>query len=378
VADWIAVCYGALDVEARDDFEGLPELLVLPVFPVANPVALSGEVASFWRRMVAGPVTDEEVTEDERYLLAEFAAFGIASCVLTHPARLREIPQPWLFSPMHELVNSLVASVARDSGVEVLFIKGPVLTRQQLRHKKHSGDVDVWVEPGKISLLEASLAEWGWSSQFVVWDGSNVTHSSAMDPGDWGCQIDIHGFFPGVGVEPEEAFVVIGEASEIVPFAGVEAHCPSRPVHAVISALHSVRPEIGKEVSADRLEKAVGVLQKAGEETLVVARTLGASAPLDAVFRTAFPEADIPDPGPLPASWVWRTKGNVFVAFFSALNGVPRRQRFGYFWRVIWPSEEAAIASEARAGSMERRPLRMRLNRLGRGARQALSRWKDQ
>ncbi|HMR48022.1 MAG TPA: hypothetical protein PKE40_02260 [Arachnia sp.] len=279
MTEWVAVSYGALDVRGREDFEGSPEILVLPVFPAGNPVGLSGDVAEFWRCFVGAPVPDTELSEGERELVEEFVAFGIVSSDPGHPARIREVPEPWLHSPMHELVNSLVISVARDAGIDILMIKGPALAMQGLREKKHSGDVDVWVEPGKVDLLGERLVAWGWTLLPTVWNGTRVEHSSTLNCGSWGCQIDAHHFFPGVGVTEEEAFALLGDQREPVRFASVEGWVAGKRAHAVISALHTLRPTFREQPPQVVLARATATLLEAGDEVIDVARRFGSAAP---------------------------------------------------------------------------------------------------
>lgn len=366
---WVAVSYGALDVRGREDFEGLPEILVLPVFPVGSPVGLAGEVAEFWRRFVEAPVSDDDLTDEERELVEEFTAFGIVSSEFEHPARLHEIPEPWLYSPMHELVNSLVISVARDAGVDMLVIKGPALSLQGLREKKHSGDVDVWVEQGKIDQLANCLAAWGWASLPTVWNGTRVQHSLTLNAGSWGCQVDMHHFFPGVGVTAGEAFALLGDDREPIHFAGTAGWVAGRSAHAVISALHTLRPTFKEQPPEALLSVATSTLMKAGVEVISVAQRFGAAAPLDTALRAAFPEVSIPDPGPPPPSWEWRTRSGLWAMLASALGGMPIRERPRYLLRTIWPDEQTLIAAEVINGSGERRPYRMRVNRWRRAIR---------
>lgn len=364
--EWVAISYGALDMRNRDD-RGDYEMLLLPVVP-STPLGIAGEVAELWRRLVAEPVGEDELTDDERALVREFEDVGIASQDLEHPARTRTVDEPWLVSPMHELVNSLVISLARETGVDLLIMKGPVLRRQGIRDRVHSGDVDAWVRHGQMQAIEGALARWGWEHQEGLWEGTEARHSVTMDRGSWGCQIDLHRSFPGIGAKDQLAFQLLCENAEEVRFASVAGSCPEPATHAVIQALHVLRPGASSALADGNMPAAVTALTRGGPDVIERARVLGAMAALDPALREAFPERVFPDPGPVPANWAWRTKTNRLAAHLSALRMLPWRQRPKYFLRVFWPTDEVAIQSEIRAGGSERRPARAKLKRLVRGA----------
>lgn len=122
---WCAVSYGALDLRGTPsgDASGA-ELAVTPIYP-GEPVTLLGAPAALWRRLVDGPVPDEDLTADERELVGEFEEYGIASRGPNAQHAVLRVDPPWLSSPIHELVYALVANIAADQDFAVLFIKGP-------------------------------------------------------------------------------------------------------------------------------------------------------------------------------------------------------------------------------------------------------------
>lgn len=367
MAEWVAVAYGALDITGREDFDD-SEILILPTIP-STPIGLTGVVAALWRQLVAAPVDDSSLTDDQFGLLREFEQAGIASRNLDHSARISILSKPWFVSPMHELVNSLVGSVARDAGISLIVIKGPIQKKQGLRKKDHSGDVDVWVDPEKIPHLVELLTAWGWTHQAGIWDGTAVNHSWTMSRGEWGCEIDLHEHFPGIGISSIEAFHVIEDHSETTSFASVQLRHPDKPSHVIIGALHALRPTWGREVSSATMEKVTDRLRESGEPAYEMAHRIGAMAALEDALRIAFPDREIPDPGPLPRNWVWRGKRNRLLGYISALNMLPWRQRTLFLWRFIWPTDDAVLESERQAGSAELNPTKARLNRLRRGVR---------
>ena len=128
-------------------------------------MGLAGVPAVLWRKLLDGPVPDAGLNDAEQALIREFAAVGIASDDPLHPARILELRVPWMSSPVHEMVYALVASVARDHGVDAISIKGPMLHRQGLRAREHSGDVDVWADPAHLEVLCGALEAWGWNGR---------------------------------------------------------------------------------------------------------------------------------------------------------------------------------------------------------------------
>lgn len=365
MADWIAVAYGALDVANRDDFEGI-DVLILPTVP-STPIGITGEVAELWQRLVSGGIDDAALIDDERRLILEFEQIGIASKKLNHPARIKELNKTWLFSPMHELVNSMVGSLARDNGIDLLVIKGPVLAWQGIREKKHSGDVDVWVDPTQIDRLSILLAKWGWVSENDIWDGTDLNHSSALNQTKWGCQIDLHREFPGIGVSREEAFRILIDHSEEIDFAGVTLRCPDREFHVVISALHALRPEVGHGGNQGGLKKATAVLEAVGPLSIECAEQLDALAALDPALRAAFPEHDFREPGPLPANWTWRAQDNKLVGYLMAMRRLSWWQRLTFVRKVLWPNAEVVKASNDLVGGDTGSVLQLRVRRFRRG-----------
>lgn len=264
VGGWVAVAYGALDVHECDQFTDETELIVVPIKPT-EPLALPSIGAALWRKLVNGPVSDDALDEEERAVVREMADAGLASADLGHPARVRAVDKPWLSSPMHELVYALVASVARENEIPLIVIKGPVLHRQGLREREHSGDVDIWVAPDRVRQLAAALRAWGWSEVPDVWSHTEINHSISLEPrAGWGCEIDIHRRMPGIGLPDVDAFATVLRNSEANTFAGVEARAPVTSANAILAALHMLRPEIGARVRPSSRDEAVHLISVGG------------------------------------------------------------------------------------------------------------------
>lgn len=371
MTSWIAVGLGATDLRGADVGDSGAEAAIIPVRP-ADPVAITGAVAGLWRRLVAGPVEDAELGEDERALVREFADYGIASADEGDPARIAKLSGPWLVSFIHELVYALVAGVAAREGLRVVFIKGPIEYRQGLRARRHSGDVDVWVEPGGIPRLTKAMEPWGWAVRPDPWEGTTVNHTTTLRAGAWGCEIDIHRHFPGCALPEDQAFAVLCRHTESLRFAGVSVEVPTVAAHSVIFALHLTRPEVGQITSPHRVATATSSLVKGGDEAAGFARDFGAEAALLGPLRTAFPDQIFAPTYGLPANWTWRAQPNRFRAYLKGLRMVPPRQRPKTALRLLWPSVGVALDSETLAGEHVTDPVRARFRRLRRGIRDAV------
>lgn len=317
------------------------ELLVVPVRP-GSPLFLYGEGALLWLRLVDAALDESVFDESERQILTDMEQMGIVSRDVGHSARVQEIRGPWLSSPMHELVYSLLGWVAAAEEIDILFIKGPTLHAQGLRDREHSGDVDCWVRPADEIRLARAMQEWGWKPAFSAFTGTRVLHSLTLRVGDWGSAIDVHTWFPGIAMDADDAFALVSEKSDVRVFAGYDARTPTTDMHAIISALHDVRPLQGRMPTAQQVGKAGDVLRRGGRTVPSLVRDAGAEYALAAALRRAFPEFRLDlDNAAVPKDWAWRLADSPLHVYFEAIKLVPPRQRLRVFFRVLWPTAES-------------------------------------
>lgn len=365
MTSWVSIAYGALDMRDWHENRSEVEVMLLPVYPIDEPIGLAGDSASLWRRLVDGPVADADLSEAHRVLVRELAEFGIASADVGHPARVTRLEKPWLLSPLHEFVYALVGSIARDVGIDLVFIKGPVVRKQGLRDHQHSGDVDVWVDPAKIEALTRELHSWGWKVLRDAWQGTGLHHSDTLLPGVWGCEIDLHRYFPGSVLPRRKAFEVLLAESCMETFAAVSVRVPDQKMHAAILAMNAIRPAAGAARSPRQASKAVAILRRGGPGVVDKAGTIGAVNALEDVLREAFPEARITVP--LLGEWdVWgyRVEESRARAYISAFRLVPWRRRPRFVWRGIWPTREVALRSDQASRVKSRNTALIRVRRL--------------
>jgi hypothetical protein len=347
MTQWVATSFGCLDLRSNGQID--VEYAIVPTRP-AEPVMISGRVAGLWRRLVEGPVDDQFLTPDEAVLVREFAQYGIASADSSVTCRVSHVPTPWLTSPMHELVYALIGNVACASSIRVVFIKGPALHAQGLRDREHSGDVDVWVEPERAGSLAAALASWGWTRRPHLWHGTGLDHSVTLRPPTWGCEIDLHKHFPGIGLSDAQAFDWIASRTYWVSYAGTVSAVPTREAHAVLAALHLVRPRVGAPVPPDRVDEAARTLLVAGAGVGNAIGELQAEAALRPVLARAFPGVKFDESATLPTTWAWRTLPTKPRAYAFALRTIRARHVPRVIFRLVWPPAALLLEWDRRDG----------------------------
>lgn len=82
---WVATSYGALDIsKLTSAAEAGIDCMVLPTRP-SEPIGLKDHAGALWRRLVAGPVPDSDLSPEQRTMVREFEEHGLAS---TNPCHL--------------------------------------------------------------------------------------------------------------------------------------------------------------------------------------------------------------------------------------------------------------------------------------------------
>ncbi|MEV4773886.1 hypothetical protein [Microbacterium sp. LWH12-1.2] len=341
---WGATFAGALDLRGHELAEEGFELIVCPSTP-AEPRFLWGAGADMLRLLAEQTIDDSQLTADSAAVIHELEKMNLAAPTHSAEGATTTISRPWLLSVHHELVYALIAKVASQLEIEVLFIKGPALHVQGLRVREHSGDVDCWVRPGDDLLLAEAMRAWGWTPMYSPLTGTGVAHSLTLNPGGWGCAIDVHTRFPGMTIEPMRAFDRVRLSAEKWTFASREVDLPSTAVHAVIAALHDVRPIAGRPPSAVQRAGAQHALAAAGDDVVRAVEQLGATYVLRDLLQVTHPSVEIP-PGEQPRDWAWRTTASGARRYAKAWMLVPWKQKPRVLLRLVWPQPGMAGARE--------------------------------
>ncbi|MEV7873987.1 nucleotidyltransferase family protein [Microbacterium sp. NPDC089188] len=367
VIAWTAIAAGVLDVRASPTFGAEAEILLLPALP-AEAFCLTSIGAALWRRLVEdGPLAPHHVSPAERALLEEMEEHAIVARDPTHRARVHRIDRPTMSSPFHELVHALVAHVADERGIRCVFIKGPTLHRQGLRTREHSGDVDLWCAPDRWDDLADALQAWGWEREPHPWRGAQAHHTITMKPTGWGCEIDVHRRMPGLTLDDADAFALLMRNAVAVRFAGAEVLVPRADAHAVLAALHAVRPEIGRPRPAGAHAVAVDLLTRA-TGSIAAAREMGAVPALLDELREIDPGTDFSqDAGGTPRDWEWRRQPTRARAYWIALRDEPPLVLLRCAVRSLWAPDDVALASARRRGEPTTSVVRARYRRVKRG-----------
>ncbi|MGH3331093.1 MAG: nucleotidyltransferase family protein, partial [Nocardioidaceae bacterium] len=124
------------------------------------------------------------------------------------------------------LLHGHVERLARDEGVRVLFIKGPVVAAQGLRVPRTYVDVDVLVDPAAMRPMRDALEQAGWRAPVADTTAHIVPqHSATYAHEVWPCTIDVHDRFPGFLADPQDVFEALWARRTTANVAGLEVPC---------------------------------------------------------------------------------------------------------------------------------------------------------
>ncbi|MGO2748679.1 MAG: nucleotidyltransferase family protein [Pseudoclavibacter sp.] len=142
------------------------------------------------------------------------------------------------------LSTALTQHVAREQGIRMLVIKGPISADLGLRTRRYSTDVDIIVEPGRAHDLIGALSAYGWLPRpWPDFPKLLEQHSRTLIHESWPNDIDVHHYWPGFLGKPEEAFDRLWMHRIQVDVAGHPIDTPDRAGSALVLALHSLREE---------------------------------------------------------------------------------------------------------------------------------------
>jgi len=197
------------------------------------------------------------------------------------------VPAPALpFSVLVEFTHADVQAIAADHGVDLLHIKGhaldPTLRRPwpdaSTGELRTSIDADVLVRPSHVNRFAAALNAQGWRRLFDFADGSAFEHAAT-----WGldglASLDVHRYFPGIEIDPEQAFDILWSARESIQIAGITCPVPSLTAQRLIVVIHAARGRSRRD-AADRGRAWESLSDSEREEIDQLAERLGARVAL--------------------------------------------------------------------------------------------------
>lgn len=141
-----------------------------------------------------------------------------------------------------QLGHAAVQAVCDRIGAQVLHVKGYALD-ESLRWEGRGGtDVDILVRPADVTAMLTALEEAGWRHVIGFEDGSVFGHAATLVHDDWG-HADVHRWFPGLSVPPEEAFDRLWAGRGVRRIAGHDCAVPELAGQALLLILHAARSE---------------------------------------------------------------------------------------------------------------------------------------
>ncbi|WP_306512355.1 glycosyltransferase [Janibacter hoylei] len=243
-----------------------------------DPIKLY-EYRAVGRRVVSTPVAGFREAPDERLLVAAAADF-VEAVLAAVPATDRfptgadaEVPTwadrvaemdlalgrvartdvPRVEVPLGVRVrfgHAAIQWLADAHGVDLLHIKGAALDPELTRPDRLTSDADVLVRPEHVDRLLDACARAGYRSEGRFETSSPFEHSRTLWHGQWG-YLDVHRHYPGIGLEPADAFERMWAERSAQSIAGVACPVPSVPAQAAILVMHAARSPAGGPTSAD-------------------------------------------------------------------------------------------------------------------------------
>jgi hypothetical protein len=289
-----------------------------------------------------------------------------------------------LLSEAVPLAHAVVDRVARDHGVRVIFVKGPIAVMQGLRTARESVDVDVLVHPPGLEKLISALGVAGWDDEQVYGTPTAATYSRTIRHARWPCELDLHVRFPGFLAAPEKIFERLWTRHDTAVVAACELPCLDRTAQALLLAVNALR-DPGAPDKRLELEDLVQRVRESFDATDLtdlaeLAQAVGAvetAAPFLQLVGAVPRAAGDADPTGLRA-WRMRTQPEWRVAtWLDDLRATPKRRWPRYVWYAVMLTETELRNAEPQLPPGRRAVLGARLRRIRRGVRAAPGAWRS-
>ena len=269
----------------------------------------------------------------------------------------------------------MVAHVAKNLGVRVLFLKGPVATIQGLRDPGYvSGDVDALCEPGQEQALIDALCSQGWSPREQSEAATRfTTHSITLVHQDWPCDIDVHSRFPGFLAQPTAVFEALWARRELATLANVQVYGPDYPAQCLVILLHGLRsPSLPKNQS--ELEGSRQRFSAMSEDDLAAVFDLVESTGAAEVVYDFFADLGVSIavaavPSAEYLRWRLITQPSRAEGWAMAISDTRGAERWRLMFRAIFPQRRHLIIDHPIAAQSTRAAARVYVARWTRAAR---------
>lgn len=196
------------------------------------------------------------------------------------------------------LSHAVAQAVADRHGIRVLHIKGPAVDQTLLDVKRgeddaagtpvarHSTDADVWVDPHTVDQFIAVMRDHGWALKVAFEDDSAFEHAATLGHPRLGF-LDVHRYFPGVGLAPQAAFDRLYRERASAEIAGQPCWVPAVSAQRLILLLHAARGAFGQGHPDIRR-----TWTEASEEVRVAVRDLARELQAEVALAAAIGELD--------------------------------------------------------------------------------------
>jgi hypothetical protein len=260
-----------------------------------------------------------------------------------------------------ELLHAEVCWALAGRHIEAIVIKGPSIASWLYEPgERESADVDLLLRPSQwdaaVSVLEGLGFEATYSG-FRETETALHSHDMQRTSAEQGLHgVDLHHFFPGIEVDPEEAFDVLWAGRVESAQGGVPVWFPSLEARALIIGLHAAR-QPGVSKTAEDLRRAMAALsadQLRGVGDL--ARRLDAQGALRAGVETlpetaGYVEALGLSGVEVPTHWVLLSQGADLLSIeLDRVRSLPPRERVLAMGRWLVPSAASMRARHPEIG----------------------------
>lgn len=162
--------------------------------------------------------------------------------------------------------RAAVQVVADQIGADILHIKGDAVD-PSLRPHRFGTDVDILVRPRHVRLLDEAVRGQGWQLYSSFEYGSPFGHAQTYLHDSWG-HLDLHRSFPGIRLDPDEAFDVLARDGSTLEVADVTCAVPGIRAQAALLLLNAARAGGHREHDVELLWDAASPEQRAGVRAL--------------------------------------------------------------------------------------------------------------
>ena len=148
------------------------------------------------------------------------------------------------------LAHAAVQALAEQHGIDLLHVKGPALDATLSRPDRASTDADVLVRPAQVRAFTAHLRAHGWDLVTDFASGSAFEHAANYHHDHWG-YVDVHRVFPGITLDPDEAFELLWSERGSTLIAHRPCPVPGLLDQALVMCLHAARAMGGVRAARD-------------------------------------------------------------------------------------------------------------------------------